>query len=79
VTEADWKDWKAEQMVEVIDVALEVFGTDRLMFGTDYPVVKLAADLDTWIKVYQEAIAELSQNEQKKINELNCQHFYALD
>ncbi len=79
VTEADWKDWTSEQMKEVIDVALEVFGTDRLMFGTDYPVLKLASDLTTWIKVYQDALSELSQNEQKKINELNCQHFYALD
>ncbi len=79
VTEANWSTWTSEQMKEVIDIALEVFGTDRLMFGTDYPVLKLASDLTTWIKVYQEALSELSQNEQKKINEKNCQHFYALD
>ncbi len=79
VTEANWSTWTSEQMKEVIEVALEVFGTDRLMFGTDYPVLKLASDLTTWIKVYQEALSELSQTEQKKINEKNCQHFYALD
>lgn len=79
VTEADWSTWTSEQINEVIDVALEVFGVDRLMFGTDYPVLNVASDLTTWIKVYQEAITGLSQTEQKKINELNCRQFYALD
>ncbi len=79
VTEADWSTWTSEQIKEVIEVALEVFGVDRLMFGTDYPVLNVASDLTTWIKVYQEAITGLSQTEQKKINELNCRQFYALD
>lgn len=79
ITEAEWNSWKPEQIKEVIDVALEVFGTDRLLFGTDYPVVKVAGGLDEWIEIYQSSITALSANEQAKINELNCKNFYALD
>ena len=79
VTEADWKHWTATQINEVIDVALEVFGADRLLFGTDYPVVKVAADLEKWIEVYESSIQSLSRTEQEKINHLNCINFYTLD
>ena len=79
LTEANWKNWTPEQINEVIDVALEVFGADRLLFGTDYPVVKVAGDLDQWIDVYKLSISALSPNEQAKINEQNCINFYALD
>ena len=79
VTEADWQQWTPTQIKEVIDVALEVFGTDRLLFGTDYPVVKVAADLEKWIEVYESSIQSLSGSEKAKINHLNCTNFYTLD
>jgi L-fuconolactonase len=79
LTEADWKTWTSTQIYEVIEVALDVFGSDRLMFGTDYPVVKVAGELAQWIDVYKSSISSLSSNEQAKINEQNCKNFYALD
>jgi L-fuconolactonase len=60
-------------------VALEVFGPDRLLFGTDYPVLKLAGELEQWIDVYKLSISDLTEAEQAKINELNCKNIYALD
>jgi L-fuconolactonase len=79
ITEADWKNWTSGQINEIIDVALEVFGADRLLFGTDYPVLKVAGELDQWIDVYKSSIGALSPNEQAKINKQNCKNFYALD
>lgn len=79
ITEADWANWTPNQITETIHVALEVFGPDRLLFGTDYPVLKLAGDLDQWIDVYKTSIRDLSPTEQAKINELNCKNFYTLD
>jgi L-fuconolactonase len=79
VTEADWSNWTKDQIKEVIDTALDVFGPNRLMFGTDYPVVKVAAELNTWIEVYESNIQSLSETEQEKMNQLNCISFYALD
>jgi L-fuconolactonase len=79
ITEADWQNWTKDEINEVIETALEVFGPDRLMFGTDYPVVKVAGELEAWIEVYKSSINMLSSSEKEKINQTNCVNFYALD
>lgn len=44
VTEADWRDWDVERLRPFVDHAARVFGPDRLIFGSDWPVCLLAAD-----------------------------------
>lgn len=79
ITEANWSSWKDSEIIEVIDVALEVFGPKRLMFGSDYPVVLLAAELDQWLEIYGKSIENLTSNEKEKIHSKNCIQFYNLD
>jgi L-fuconolactonase len=43
VTEADWKAWKPEHFVPYLETALECFGPERLMVGSDWPVCMAAA------------------------------------
>lgn len=43
VTEADWEAWKPADLRPFVQAALELFGPDRLMFGSDWPVCELAA------------------------------------
>ena len=43
VTEADWKNWKAEDFEPYLDVVFDAFGAERLMFGSDWPVCLVAA------------------------------------
>lgn len=43
VTEASWDRWSAAELVPCLDAALDCFGADRLMFGSDWPVCLLAA------------------------------------
>jgi L-fucono-1,5-lactonase len=43
VTEADWNAWKPEHLAPYLDNALEAFGPERLMIGSDWPVCKVAA------------------------------------
>ena len=43
VTEADWKALKPEQFTPYLDIALECFGPDRLMIGSDWPVCTVVA------------------------------------
>jgi L-fuconolactonase len=42
VTEADWTGWTVGQLRPYAQVALDAFGPDRLMFGSDWPVCLLA-------------------------------------
>lgn len=43
VTEADWLTWKLEDFDHYMQIALDLFGADRLIFGSDWPVCTLAA------------------------------------
>jgi L-fuconolactonase len=42
VTEADWNTWTVADLQPYAETALEAFGPDRLMFGSDWPVCLLA-------------------------------------
>ena len=43
VTEADWTAWKPEHFAPYLDIAVECFGPERLMIGSDWPVCRVAA------------------------------------
>ena len=43
VTEARWLDWRPDDFRRYLDTALEAFGPQRLLFGSDWPVCLVAA------------------------------------
>lgn len=43
VTEAEWGSWRTEDFDHCMQVALDAFGPERIMFGSDWPVCTLAA------------------------------------
>ncbi|MET2828509.1 amidohydrolase family protein [Mesorhizobium shangrilense] len=43
VTEAEWGSWRAEDFDPYMRLALDAFGPERIMFGSDWPVCTLAA------------------------------------
>jgi len=43
VTEADWRAWTPADLKPYVDTAVDLFGTSRLMFGSDWPVLEVAA------------------------------------
>ena len=57
-TAADWETWTGADLVEPIGHVLEVFGAERLMFGSDWPVAVLAGD---YAKVWHETNAALDE------------------
>ena len=57
-TAADPEAWTAADLVESIGHALEVFGAERLMFGSDWPVAILAGD---YAKVWNETNEALNE------------------
>jgi L-fuconolactonase len=79
ITEAEWFKWNETDILDIIDISLEVFGPDRLMFGTDYPVVLVADELSSWVNTFKKSIAKLSADEIKKITIDNCLQFYKIE
>lgn len=66
-TEADWNTWTDDGLRLYFDVVLSAFGTKRLMFGSDWPVVTLAGGYAKWMSTFRSFIAELSPDEQESI------------
>ncbi|MGW6740558.1 amidohydrolase family protein [Streptomyces sp. NPDC055025] len=52
VTEADWDSWTANGLRPYADTVLDAFGPGRLMFGSDWPVCRLAG---TYAEVFDAA------------------------
>lgn len=44
VTEADWQHWQPQDLQPYLAKALELFGSRRCLFGSDWPICELAAD-----------------------------------
>lgn len=78
VTEADWSSWSYDDLLPYMDVVLEAFGTERVMFGSDWPVCQLAAQYHDVLNVVRKFIGTLSFYEQEKILGLNAINFYDL-
>lgn len=51
VTEADHTGWTRADLEPYAAHVLDVFGSDRVMFGSDWPVATLATDYETWLSV----------------------------
>lgn len=78
-TEADWTTWKSEDLKPYLDIVLEAFGVDRLLFGSDWPVCLVASSYERWLNTIKEYFKEFSISEQEKIFALNCESFYTLE
>jgi L-fuconolactonase len=63
VTEADWDGWAPAQLRPYVDRLVELFGPQRLMFGSDWPVCTLAAGYDRVLGAARECLSELSATE----------------
>ena len=79
VTEANWNSWRADDLRPYIDCALESFGPERMMFGSDYPVCLLAASYDRVLDAFFEILKDLSDADREKIFANNAAKFYRLD
>lgn len=61
-----------------VDHVLDVFGPDRIVWGSDWPVVNLANGLPDWISVTQTILDGLSTDEAERIADKNASDIYRL-
>jgi L-fucono-1,5-lactonase len=78
VTEAADDGRSAAALRPVFDVALEAFGPNRLMFGSDWPVCLLATSYADVVSIAEELFAPLSESEQRRGFAENAAEFYRL-
>jgi L-fuconolactonase len=78
VTEARWEEWDARRISPYARHALDVFGPDRLMYGSDWPVCTLAASYGEVFALARELIEELTEAERAAILGTTAARVYRL-
>jgi L-fuconolactonase len=78
MTEADWKNWKPEHIAPYLDVALDSFGPDRLMIGSDWPVCSVAASYSRAMNAVREYLSKYPTDVQNAVLGENAQRFWRL-
>jgi len=78
VTEADWASWTPSDFTSYLNIAIEAFGAEGLMFGSDWPVSNLAASYSEVYGLIKTHIQSLSESEQQMILGGTCAAFYQI-
>ncbi|MFY0685744.1 MAG: amidohydrolase family protein [Cyclobacteriaceae bacterium] len=78
ITEADWNNWTEDDLQPYVDFMLTHFGADRLMYGSDWPVCKVAGSYMEVHSAMLACISELSFGDQEKIMGMTAAKFYKL-
>ena len=79
VPEAEGKIWTSTESQDYFNYALDSFGADRLIFGSDWPVVNLSSSFQQWLDVLMDWCQGLSEDELSKIFRKNAIRFYGLN
>ena len=78
VTEADYSKWKETEIIPYIDVVVQFFGPDRIMFGSDWPVCLVAASYQRATDMVKKYFSTFSEIEQQQFFGDNAITFYKL-
>lgn len=78
VTEADHRQWTPDQLRPYVAHLLETFGPARLLFGGDWPVVKLACGYTRWLALARQFTAGLTPEQQAAVFHGNATRVYRL-
>ncbi|QDY08283.1 amidohydrolase [Micromonospora sp. HM134] len=67
VTEVQRSPWTPQDLRPAVEHALDAFGPDRLMFGSDWPVCLLTSGYDRWVDTLVELLDPLGDDERAAI------------
>ncbi|WP_181705571.1 amidohydrolase family protein [Chthonobacter rhizosphaerae] len=69
-------DWTVEDLRPFVEHAIEAFGWDRVVWGSDWPVCTLTADLTRWIEATMALTAGCSEEQRAALFHLNAERIY---
>ena len=78
ITEASWDSWTVDDLKPFVETALECFGAERLMYGSDWPVCELAGSYEQVHHALDSLLKELSDSERNSIFCETAREFYNL-
>jgi len=72
------KGWTAETLHPAVEHVIESFGWDRVVFGSDRPVLTLNGTLTQWVEALKDIVSKASTTEQEKLFFRNAERIYRL-
>jgi L-fuconolactonase len=78
ITEADWQHWQPADLRPYVTTTIELFGVDRVMFGSDWPVCLLAGSYSQVLSTLRECLSDLAEVEQSLVLGANARTFYGI-
>jgi L-fuconolactonase len=77
-TETKWRQWSAGDFYPYLDVVFEAFGENRLMFGSDWPVMLLSGIYVQWKSLLEKYMENIVEEDRLKVLGENAITFYNL-
>jgi L-fuconolactonase len=78
ISEADHGAWTKDQVKPYVAHAIDCFGFDRVMYGSDWTVSELTHAYPTWVEIIDEVVSGASSAEQRKLYRDNAIRIYRL-
>jgi len=72
------QNWDAERVRQTALTAIDIFGVDRCMFGSNFPVEKLYVSYNTLYSSYLDIATEFSESEQQDLLADTARRFYRI-
>jgi len=78
ITQANWQKWTVSDLKPYVQHAVEVFGWNRVMFGSDWPVCLLAGTYQQVWRAANQALGDITTAQREKMFGANAIRFYGL-
>jgi L-fuconolactonase len=77
-TEADRERWTVDDLRPYVEHAFACFGAERLLYGSDWPVVNLAGGADRWLAAVETLLSQLEPSERTAVLAGNAARLYGV-
>ena len=71
-------DWTSDDILPAAETLLDLFGPDRLIWGSDWPVMTLAGTYQQWVEITEQVLRGLSDGQRAAVWGGNAKRFYGL-
>ncbi len=79
ITEADWTQWTAKDLAPYVQHVVAQFGSDRVMFGSDWPVCRLAGEYEQVVEALTVNLSGLTDRQREDVFGRNAARWYRLE
>jgi L-fuconolactonase len=79
ITEAAWKNWSPADFYPYLDVVYQAFGMQRLMFGSDWPVMLLSGLYVQWKSLLEKYMERMLPEDREQVFGLNALRIYDIN